>query len=77
MIERVTGMGYNGIVVSFHRDYASYITFKHWLEHFSYLGFSSIESVMVNLEDKVRYKPLTLSTLAHHVGRDSKKEKKS
>jgi DNA-binding Lrp family transcriptional regulator len=75
MVERVTGMGYNGIVVSFHRDYSSYITFKRWLEEFSYLGFSSIDSVMINLEDKVHYKSLTFSTLAEHILKREKEEK--
>jgi DNA-binding Lrp family transcriptional regulator len=67
MVERVTGMGYNGIVVSFHKDYSSYVTFKRWLEEFGYLGFTNIDSVMIDLEDKVHYKPFTFSTLADHV----------
>lgn len=77
MIERVTGMGYNGLVVSFHKDYTSYVAFKHWLERYSFLGFTNIDSMMVDLHDKVRYKPFTFSTLAEHVSNERKKGKSS
>lgn len=72
MIERATGMGYNGIVLSFHKDYTSYVAFKHWLERFSYMGFTNVDSMMIDLHEEVRYKPFTLSTLAHHMMNEDK-----
>jgi len=74
MIERVMGIGYNGIVVSVHKDYSALSRFRAFLEQSSYLGFASIDSVIVNLNDKIHYKSLTLSTVARDLSTQREKE---
>lgn len=67
MLERGIGLGYNGVVVSFHEDYASYLKLKSWLKHFTFLELSELDSFLISLDDKVRYRPLTFATLAKHL----------
>ena len=67
MLERGMGMGYDGVFLSFHKDYASFTEHKKWLTQFDYLEISDIQSFLINLEDEIRYRPLTFSTLAKHI----------
>ena len=67
MLERGMGMGYDGVFLSFHKDYASFTEHKNWLTQFDYLEISDIQSFLINLEDEIRYRPLTFSTLAKHI----------
>jgi DNA-binding Lrp family transcriptional regulator len=74
MLERGLGLAYDGVFVSYHEDYSSHVKFMKWLRQFDFLELEESGSFLINLEDKVRYRPLTFSTLAHHVKR--MKEKK-
>jgi DNA-binding Lrp family transcriptional regulator len=67
MAERGLGLGYTGLFISFHKDYASYLKFTQWLRKFTFLEVSKIDSFLINLADEIRYRPLTLSTLAKHL----------
>jgi DNA-binding Lrp family transcriptional regulator len=67
MLERGMGMGYDGVFLSYHKDYASFTVHKKWLTQFDYLEISDIQSFLINLEDEIRYRPLTFSTLAKHI----------
>jgi DNA-binding Lrp family transcriptional regulator len=67
MLERGIGMSYDGVFVNYHEDYASYTRFIGWLKQFQFLEMTEIGSFLVNLEDHVRYRPLTLSLLASHL----------
>ena len=67
MAERGMGLGFNAILMSFHKDYASLAELKNWARQFASFGLEEIESFLVNLNDAVRYKPLTFSTLAKHL----------
>jgi DNA-binding Lrp family transcriptional regulator len=67
MLERGIGLGYDGVFISYHEDYSSYVKFVQWLRQFQFLELKEITSFLVSLEDKIRYRPLTLSALANHV----------
>jgi len=67
MIERGMGLGANGIVVSLHKDYTSYLEFQRWIRQFSLITHYELESFLVNLDDDIHYRYLTFSTLAKHM----------
>jgi DNA-binding Lrp family transcriptional regulator len=67
MLERGLGLGYDGVLVSYHEDYSSYAKFVEWMRQFEFLELKEIRSFLVNLEDEVRYRPLTFSALASHI----------
>ena len=67
MLERGIGLEYDGVNVSLHEDYASYLKLKNWLNQFAFLEMTRFDSFLVNLDDEVRYRPLTFSTLAKHL----------
>ncbi len=67
MVERGMGMGYDGVFLSLHEDYASYLKFKDWLKQFAFLEWSKIDSFIISLDDEVHYRPLTFATLAKHL----------
>lgn len=64
MLERGDGLGFDGVIISLHEDYASYLKVSEWLRQFDFLEVKRINSFLINLEDNVRYRPLTFSTLA-------------
>jgi DNA-binding Lrp family transcriptional regulator len=64
MLERGDGLGFDAVIISLHEDYASYLKVLEWLRQFGFLEVNKIDSFLINLEDKVRYRPLTFSTLA-------------
>lgn len=64
MLERGDGLGFDGVVISLHEDYASYLKVLEWLRQFDFLEMKKINSFLINLKDNVRYRPLTFSTLA-------------
>ena len=67
MLERGMGMGYNGVFLSFHKDYASFTEHKKWLTQYDYLEIADIQSFLIDLKDEVHYRALTFSTLAKHI----------
>lgn len=76
MLERGIGMGYQGVFISLHEDYASYVRLVNWLEKFTFLETSETKSFLVSLSDEVHYRPLTFSTLAKHLLTMMQNEKK-
>ncbi len=77
MLERGIGLGHTGVIISFHKDYSDYTQFIHSFKQASttqaYVG-ENVESFLIDLKDKIRYRPLTLSVLAGSISR--MKEKK-
>ena len=67
MLERGMGLESNGVIISYHEDYSSYARLRSWLRQFAFLGIDKIESYLIDLQDKVHYRPLTFSTIANHV----------
>jgi DNA-binding Lrp family transcriptional regulator len=64
MLERGRGLGFDGVIISLHEDYSSYLNVLKWLRQFDFLDVAETDSFLVSLDDKVRYRPLTFSTLA-------------
>ena len=67
MAERGLGGGYNGVMLSVHRDYESFSALMNWAQQFYDLELDEFESFLVNLAEEVRYRPLTFSSLAGHL----------
>lgn len=70
MAERGMGLGYDGVFMSYHRDYSEYVELMNWFRQFESFGFFDVgatASFIVNLDDKVRYHPLDFATLAEHL----------
>lgn len=67
MLERGMGMQHDGVFMSFHEDYSSFVRHTEWLKQFDFLELADIQSFIINLKDDIRYRPLTLSTLAQHM----------
>jgi DNA-binding Lrp family transcriptional regulator len=67
MLERGRGLGFDGVVISLHKDYSSYLKVLEWLRQFDFLEMEKVDSFLINLDDEVRYRPLTLSSLAKQV----------
>ena len=67
MLERGRGLGFDGVIISLHEDYSSYVTVLEWIGQFDFLDVTKIDSFLVDLDDKVRYRSLTFSTLAMHL----------
>jgi DNA-binding Lrp family transcriptional regulator len=67
MLERGLGLDSNGVFASYHEDYSAYMKFVQWIKQFEFLELGEIKSFLVNLDDEVRYRPWTYSTLAKHV----------
>lgn len=44
MLERGIGLGYDGVFVTLHEDYASYLKLKKWLRQFSFLELSNLDA---------------------------------
>jgi DNA-binding Lrp family transcriptional regulator len=64
MLERGYGLGFDAVIISLHKDYASYRKVSEWLRQFDFLEVVRSNSFLINLEDNVHYRPLTFSTLA-------------
>ena len=67
LIERGVGLNHDVVIASFHKGYSSYVKLTQVLKSNPYMDSSKLESFLVNLDDEVRYRPLTLSTLAQHM----------
>jgi DNA-binding Lrp family transcriptional regulator len=67
LIERGIGLGYDSFMASFHKDYSSYAKLVEEVKKCPYMNTSKLDSFLVDLDDKVHYRPLTFSTLAKHL----------
>ena len=74
MVDRGTGLGYDGVFLSFHENYTSYLKFKNALERDTHLESSMTESFLISLKD-VHFRPMTFTTLAKHLQMLKEKEK--
>jgi DNA-binding Lrp family transcriptional regulator len=71
MAERGIGLGYGSVILSYERDYSSYLELVGRLKKFQHLDLGNIQSFLVDLNDTVHYRPLTFATLAKYIS-DSK-----
>jgi DNA-binding Lrp family transcriptional regulator len=72
MLERGLGLDSDGVIVSIHKDYSAYTEFAQLLTRLGgqFLLIESIKSFLIDLQDKVRFMPLTLSLLAQDLARE-------
>lgn len=75
ILERGLGLGYQAVIVSFHENHGSYVKLWEWLRQFAFLEMSGNETFFVALDDKVKYRPLTFSSLAEYLLILSRSEK--
>jgi len=75
MVERGTGMGYDGVFLSLHENYSSYLKFKKALEEDIYLDASITENFLISTRREVHFRPLTFAALAKHLIMMKEKEK--
>lgn len=76
MTERGSGLGYEGVTISLHENYSSYAKHLGWLRQWTFLQIFEIESFLISLHDKARYRPLTFAYLAQHLLKLEEKEEK-
>lgn len=76
MTESGSGLGYEGVTVSLHESYRSYVKHLGWLRCWTFLQIFEIESFLISLHDEVRYRPLTFAYLAQHLLKLDEKEEK-
>ena len=74
LAERGMGCGFNAVMISVHKDYNSLMQLTNWALQFYELELGEIENFVVDLIDKVRYRPLTFSSLAKHVLTEAEKK---
>jgi DNA-binding Lrp family transcriptional regulator len=63
--EKGMGAGSDGVLASFHKDYASYLKLRERMKAYPFI--ESSESFLINLKGEIHYRPLTFSTLADHI----------
>lgn len=64
MYEKGMGLGYDMLAVSFHQDYSSFIKMKQKAYDFSFLELTGSDSFLIDLTDKVHYRPFSLMAVA-------------
>jgi DNA-binding Lrp family transcriptional regulator len=70
MVMSGTGMGFDRIVITLHRDYSSYVEYMRGskeLVETAYPGMGAFDSFIVDLCDKTHFQPLSLAALSGHV----------
>ena len=67
MLERGMGLGFDGLAISLHEDYSSYMNIRKWILQFDFIETEDLRSFIIDLDDKVHYRPLTLSFLARYI----------
>jgi DNA-binding Lrp family transcriptional regulator len=77
LIERGIGLDSNGVVISLHRDYSSYVKFKNWLQQFSFLGTYELQNFMIDLDNDVHYRYLTFAILAKELQKNKEKDEEA
>lgn len=66
MFERGMGLGYTGMIVSFHESYASYAELLRMIKQFRVLE-PDVESFLSDLNDRVHYRPMSFAPLADYI----------
>jgi DNA-binding Lrp family transcriptional regulator len=74
LIERGIGLHFDSFMASFHKDYSSYTSLVQGVKTSKYLNLETVESFIVDLDDKVHYRYLAFSTLAKHLLETNQKE---
>ena len=76
MLERGQGLGYDGVIISYHENYTSYVKLRRILRQHTFLDLSHIETFMISIDDKIHYRSLTFYAVAEHLLKMKQDEKK-
>jgi DNA-binding Lrp family transcriptional regulator len=72
MLERGMGLGFDACIISMHKDYSEFSRLQSAIKSFPFVESSKIENFIINLEDPVRYHPLSFQTVAKHLAAPEK-----
>ena len=67
MLERGMGMGFHGVIISYHKDIASHFAFSKLLKETGFLDVNNLETFRVSLKDELHFLPLSLSLMAQSI----------
>ncbi len=65
MSEKGMGQACDGVIISLHKDYSSYLKLRERTKDYDFI--ESCDSFMISLQNGGHYRPLTLSTIADHI----------
>lgn len=77
MLERGVGLGYDAVIISIYTDYTEYTRHQEAIRTFPFIDTYKTETFIINLEDSVRYRPLSFETVAKQLANRSSSAKKS
>jgi len=69
LIMRGMGLGYDGVVISLHKNYASFMELARMTKQLPFVDISRVESFLVNLADENPYRHLILSAFANYISK--------
>ncbi len=69
------GLGYDMVIVSVHEDYSSYEELVNDVKQFPQRDVEGVDSFLINLEDKVQYRPLTFCYLVQYLSETGRRER--
>ena len=75
LFERGMGREYTGVLVSLHESYSDYGRLLARMKEYPFVDTSATLSFLVDLNDRVQYRPFTFSTLAKRIIIMQKQEK--
>jgi DNA-binding Lrp family transcriptional regulator len=67
LFERGMGGGYDGIIISFHKNYSDYIRIIERIKEYPFVDASATLSFLIDLNEKIHYRYFTFSTLAKYL----------
>lgn len=67
LFERGMGGGYDGIIISFHKNYSDYIRIIGRIKEYPFVDASATLSFLIDLNEKIHYRYFTFSTLAKYL----------
>jgi DNA-binding Lrp family transcriptional regulator len=67
LFERGMGEGYEGIIISFHKDFSDYVKIIERIREYPFVDASATLSFLLDLNDKFHYRYFTFSTLAKYL----------
>jgi hypothetical protein len=67
LFERGMGGGYDGIIISFHKNYSDYIRIIERIKEYPFIDASATLSFLIDLNEKIHYRYFTFSTLAKYL----------
>jgi DNA-binding Lrp family transcriptional regulator len=60
-------LGYDGMFISFHEDYSSFLKLMNLTKQLPFLDIARLDSFLVSLPEEYQYRHLTLSNLANYL----------